>query len=299
MIPCQRLVTVWAIVLLWGVPVLRAGDDIPKAAWKRPLGATLENPGKKKPNLEPQHVDDGYWQGAPVGGFGAGTFARSYRGDFVRWHLKAGVHKYESVPGNQFAMYQKAEGDAQGVARVLMNGRPKNGRLSAWQWDYPVAAGDYYALYPKSWYDYRWEKFPAHVYLEQFSPILPDNYKETSYPVAVYRWHAENPTDKRVTVSILLSWTNMLGWFRSFSRDFVDARNEGNYNTFVSEPAGAAGTVKGIQFNRHRGEGVPDGWDGQMAIATLESPGVEVSYQTSFRADRDGHEVWASFAKEG
>jgi uncharacterized protein (DUF608 family) len=27
--------------------------------------------------------------------------------------------------------------------------------------------------------------------LGQLSPIL-DNYKETSYPVAVYRWHAEN-----------------------------------------------------------------------------------------------------------
>jgi len=31
--------------------------------------------------------------------------------------------------------------------------------------------------------------------LEQFSPILPNNYRESSYPVAVYRWHAENPTD--------------------------------------------------------------------------------------------------------
>ena len=54
--------------------------------------------------------------------------------------------------------------------------------LRSWKWDYPVGAGDYYALYPKSWFDYRWEKFPAHVVLEQFSPVLPDNYKETSYP---------------------------------------------------------------------------------------------------------------------
>jgi len=89
------------MVCLMLVPLLIAGDDIPKAAWKRPLGAPLENAGKKKTGLEAQHLDDGYWQGAPVGGFGAGTFSRSYRGDFVRWHIKPGVHKYESASGNQ------------------------------------------------------------------------------------------------------------------------------------------------------------------------------------------------------
>ena len=51
-------------------------------------------------------IDDGYWQGAPVGGLGAGTFSRTYRGDFSRWHLKGGVHKYETVDANQFAIYE-------------------------------------------------------------------------------------------------------------------------------------------------------------------------------------------------
>ena len=60
-----------------------------------------------------------------------------------------------------------------------------------------MGAGEYSALYPKSWYDYQWKKFPAHVVLEQFSPVLPNNYRESSYPVAVYRWHADNPTDMR------------------------------------------------------------------------------------------------------
>ena len=34
-------------------------------------------------------------------------------------------------------------------------------------------------------------------------------------------------------------------------------------------------------------------------IAALESPGVEVSYQTTFAADGDGKSVWAHFAKDG
>ena len=87
-----------------------AGDAIPKAAWKRAIGLPLENAGSVKPQLKGGMIDDGYWQGAPVGGFGAGTFSRTYRGDFSRWHIKGGVHKYQTVWANQFAMYQKSEG---------------------------------------------------------------------------------------------------------------------------------------------------------------------------------------------
>ncbi len=183
-------------VILASPRVASPGDVIPEAAWKRPIGQPLADPGERVASQGPGHIDDGYWQGAPVGGFGAGTFSRSYRGDFSRWHVKAGVHKYQTIAANQFAMYQKAEGDSQGVAQALLADHPKGGGLGTWTWDYPVGAGDYYALYPKSWFDYRWDKFPAHVVLEQFSPVLPDNYKESSYPVAVYRWHAENPTSR-------------------------------------------------------------------------------------------------------
>ncbi len=208
------------VLLICGVVLPSLADEIPKAAWRRPIGQPLTNAGTAKPALGPGHIDDGYWQGAPVGGFGAGTFSRSFRGDFSRWHLQPGVHKFQTVWANQFAMFQKSEDEASGTAKVLFTGHPNGNSLKGWDWDYPVGAGDYAALYPKAWFDYRWDKFPARVTVEQFSPILPDNYKETSYPVAVYRWHAENPTKKRITVSVLLSWENMLGWTRGNERDF-------------------------------------------------------------------------------
>jgi non-lysosomal glucosylceramidase len=283
------LLIVWASVAF-------AGSEIPKAAWSRPIGLPLESPGVAKNGTG---IDDGYWQGAPVGGMGAGTFSRTYRGDFARWHIKAGVHKYEPVYVNQFAMYQKSEGDPQGTAQVLMTGHPNKGELASWAWDYPVGAGEYSALYPKSWYDYQWKKFPAHVVLEQFSPVLPNNYRESSYPVAVYRWHADNPTDHAVTVSVLLSWANMGGWFRTFTHDFNGTPNQGNYNQFFSEAVGSAGTMKGIVFDRGRDDKSLNEWDGQFAIAALETAGVEVTYQTTFLAQGDGKAVWAPFAKDG
>jgi non-lysosomal glucosylceramidase len=283
------------ILFSWASAAL-AGNEIPKAAWTRPIGQPLENPGIAKNGTD---IDDGYWQGAPVGGMGAGTFSRSYRGDFSRWHIKGGVHKYETVYPNQFAMFQKSDGDSTGTAQVLMTGHPKSGELASWAWDYPVGAGEYSALYPKSWYDYKWSKFPAHVVLEQFSPVLPNNYRESSYPVAVYRWHADNPTDHAVTVSVVLSWANTGGWFRTFTRDFNGTPNQGNYDQYVKEAAGSAGTMKGIVFDRGRdGESLNE-WDGQFAVAALETPGVEVTYQTTFLASGDGKAVWAPFAKDG
>src|SRR5205807_1521244 len=44
---------------------------------------------------------------------------------------------------------------------------------------------------------------------------------------------------------------------------------------------------------------VPNEWDGQFAIAALESPVVEVSYQTTFEAEGDGKSIWKPFAKDG
>jgi non-lysosomal glucosylceramidase len=279
-----------------------AGPKPPDAAWKRPLGLPLEQPGHKKASITYPHLDDGYWQGAPVGGFGAGTFSRSYRGDFVRWHMNAGVHKYETVWPNQFAVYQKKEGSPESTAQVLYNGKPTGGALSSWAWDYPVGAGDYYALYPKAWYDYRWERFPAHVTLEQFSPVLPDNYKESSYPVAVYQWHVTNPTQERVTVSILFSWANLVGAFRGSQSSLANAPNAANVNRLKTETVSYQDrptVMKGILFDRgQRTAPVTEQWDGQFAIAALEVPGVEISTLTTF-APGDGREVWEPFAKDG
>ncbi len=127
---------------------LWAGDAIPTIAWKRGIGVPLANAGTRKAALT-DLIDDGYWQGAPVGGFGSGTFSRTYRGDFSRWHLKAGIHKYETVYSNQFAIYEKSEGASEGIAQVLLADHPKGKDLKSWKWDYPVGADTYSALYSK------------------------------------------------------------------------------------------------------------------------------------------------------
>ena len=57
--------------------------------------------------------------------------------------------------------------------------------------------------------------------------------------------------------------------------------------------------MKGIVFDRNRIGPVTEAWDGQLAIAALETPGVEVSYQTTFDPASDGKAVWEPFSKDG
>lgn len=272
-----------------------AGDEIPVAAWRRPIGAPLQNPGGRKPGLG--IIDDGYWQGAPVGGFGAGTFSRTYRGNFERWHVKAGIHKYQNVPANQFAVFAQSEGEAP-IAQALSTQKPEGNELSAWNWSYPVGAGEYAALYPKSWFAYKSQQLPVTLTVEQYSPIIPDNYKESSYPVAVYNWYVTNPSQKRVTVSILFSWTNMLGWFRDSTTTFAAGLNAQNINHYKSE-ALKNGEMQGIVFDRLRSNSVSDEWDGQMAIAALAGKDAQITYLTTYRPADSGADVWKPFAKDG
>jgi len=284
-------------LLVAGAAATFAQSRIPSAAWRIPIGTPPANPGSQRTELNGSNIDDSYWQGAPVGGIGAGTFSRSYRGHFERWHLKAGTHKYQDVPANQFAVFAQPE-DGSPVSMALAVGRPKSGALSSWNWSYPAGDGEYAALYPKSWFTYGTKALPVKLTVEQFSPILPDNYKETSYPVAVYRWTAENPSNKPMTVSILFSWTNMVGWVRDNLRTFDGALNQQNVNSFVTEET-ASGKASGIVFDRLRQGPVQDEWDGQFAIATLPGVGAEVTYLATYPAASDGSEVWKPFSKDG
>ena len=70
-------------------------DDsgVPEAvAWSHPIGDPPVSRGS--PRCRGRCVDDGEAAGAPLGGMGAGTLGRTYRGDFARWHLRPGTHTH-------------------------------------------------------------------------------------------------------------------------------------------------------------------------------------------------------------
>ncbi|MBS9393299.1 MAG: bile acid beta-glucosidase [Dolichospermum sp. LBC05a] len=277
--------------------------QIPPCTWKRPIGLGWENPYTVR---YPSNIDDGPWHGMPLGGFGAGCIGRSSRGDFNLWHIDGGEHTFKTVPACQFSIFES------GQAYALSTQSPEDHTLQSWQW-YPQSqeqnSGTYHALYPRSWFVYE-NVLKTQLTCEQFSPIWADNYQESSYPVAVFLWKAHNPTNAPITISIMLTWENMVGWFtNTLKSPEVRVRDDGspvyeylprwgesqgNYNC-LAEDNQYFGCVLGQVADSQT---VQEG-DGTWCIATAKNPQVEIFYHSRFNPVGNGEDVWQSFSTNG
>ncbi|MBN3894655.1 MAG: bile acid beta-glucosidase [Nostoc sp. NOS(2021)] len=282
--------------------------EIPSCTWNRPIGLGWDKPYTVR---YASNIDDGPWHGMPLGGFGAGCIGRSSRGDFNLWHIDGGEHTFKNVPACQFSVFESNGASSQAYA--LSTQAPDDGTLKAWQW-YPTLSGtegtgNYHALYPRSWFVYE-NVFQAQLTCEQFSPIWAGNYQETSYPVAIFLWNAHNSTDAPITLSIMLTWQNMVGWFtNALKSPQVQVRDDGspvyeyqprwgespgNYNQIVENTQQFGCLLGRIGSNEPLQEG-----DGTWCIATLKHPQVEIFHHSRWNPEGTGEEIWQSFAKDG
>ncbi|MEB3216972.1 MAG: GH116 family glycosyl hydrolase [Nostocales cyanobacterium 94392] len=281
---------------------------IPNCTWSRAIGLGWEQPYTVR---KASNIDDGPWQGMPLGGFGAGCIGRSPRGDFNLWHIDGGEHTFQNIPGCQFSIFESS--NHQNIAYGLSTEPSHDGTLSAWNF-YPPSksvadsTGTYHALYPRSWFVYE-NVFQAQLSCEQFSPIWADNYQESSYPVAVFVWNAHNPTNAPITLSIMLTWQNMVGWFTNTVKSpEVEMRDDGspvydyqpnigdskdNFNKLITnseyfgcllDKVGIVEPVEGI---------------GTWCIATPKHPKVEIFHHNRWNPTSTGEDIWQSFARDG
>ena len=285
--------------------------QIPRSSWQRPIGLGWENPYtvRYKSNL-----DDGPWHGMPLGGFGAGCIGRSSRGDFNLWHLDGGEHVFKTLPGCQFSVFEES---SQTQAYALCTHPPQDGTLSSWQW-YPEqgsgtdgqATGTYHALYPRSWFVYQ-GVYQAELTCEQFSPIWAGNYQETSYPLAIFVWNVRNPTDQPITISIMLTWQNIVGWFtNAIASPNVTVRDDGSpvyeYQPRLGDSTGSYNQWIQDQFRVgclldrvHKDDDSVLEGEGQIAIATISNPSLDVFYHTRWNPVGDGADIWERFSADG
>ena len=119
--------------------------------------------------------------------------------------------------------------------------------------------------------------FAAQVSCEAFSPILPGDYRRTSYPVAVFVWTLTNPTIRPLDLSLLLSWRNTTGWFTntdptaavefrddgSPEHNYVPAigNSKGQRNRWLDQPG-----LKGVLLEGERTTPVAEG---QLMLSVL------------------------------
>jgi non-lysosomal glucosylceramidase len=172
------LLIIFSISVCIAIPVSAAGN-IPIAAWVRDINA------------------GGYKDGAPIGGLGAGTITWRFDGKFYK-RLYPGLNNMFVEDDWGFYMVQKPSGGKSTFTKL------DAGSLGSGQ-------ASYYSLFPKAWVDYYGKAFLCKARVTQFSPIIPNDYQRTSYPVGVYKWEITNPTSSDCEVSIMLTWSNASG----------------------------------------------------------------------------------------
>ena len=296
---------------------------IPGDAWKIPIGKPF--PRENYPEIsyrvpweQLQMTRDGARQGCPVGGMGAGSIGRSYFGDFARWQIIPYEHIYDNeIYGSQFHLYVKIKSSEKPFIQTLMAGSPKDAArpslsnvLSAWPWNYPAEQGEYSALFPKSWFDYSAHpQNPVDVVLEQFSPIIPQNYYSSSLPVGIFNWMMNNPLDEPVEIGMMFTFENMVGRTPEIRNR---TRTLGEYSQCRwSEKLPGIRQVHnvleenqllGITLAGHKEDlsGLPVSRRGEFAIAVgKQSPDTELSYLASFDCRGDGSEISETFFAKG
>ncbi|NET02898.1 MAG: bile acid beta-glucosidase [Sphaerospermopsis sp. SIO1G1] len=294
---------------------MKPQPHIPPYTWQRPIGLDWEKPYTVR---YPSNLDDGPFHGMPLGGFGAGCIGRSSQGDFNLWHIDGGEHTFNNVPACQFSIFTAEK------TYALSTQPPEDNTLQTWQWypnisnvseleagkmPTPQETGTYHALYPRSWFVYK-NVFPVQLTCEQFSPIWANNYQESSYPVAVFLWTANNPTNQLITISIMLTWENMTGWFtNALKSPEVKIRDDGspvyeyqprwgksqnNYNCLAEDDK-----YLGCVLGRVNNNETPQEGDGTWCIATTKNPQVDIFYHSCFNTIGNGAEIWQTFSQDG
>ena len=281
-----------------------ANNHIPSCTWQRYIGQGWDNPYTVR---YASNLDDGPWHGMPLGGFGAGCIGRSSAGDFNLWHLDGGEHIFKTISSCQFSIFEKSE-DGETKTYALSTKKPEDGTLSEWNW-YPKNKGTYHALYPRSWYKYE-GVFKTEITCEQFSPIIPNNYQETSYPVGIFEWDVFNPTDHSVTLSIMLTWQNIIGWFtNSIKTPKIKIRDdgspeyeylskwglsEGNFNKWKQNASQVGFVLDRLHLNNSISEG-----EGQFCLTTTNNSDLDFFYLGKWNPCGNGSEVWDHFSTSG
>ncbi|XP_020701306.1 non-lysosomal glucosylceramidase isoform X1 [Dendrobium catenatum] len=168
--------------------------------------------------------------GVPLGGIGAGSIGRSYKGYFQNWQLFPEVCEESPVLANQFSVFISRPGGKR-YSSVLS---PRNAQIprgsrnpgiESWDWNLSGEKSTYHALYPRSWTVYDGEPDPdLKITCRQISPVIPHNYQQSSYPVAVFTFTLFNSGKTPAEITLLFTWANSVGGSSEVSGNHSNSR---------------------------------------------------------------------------
>jgi non-lysosomal glucosylceramidase len=271
---------------------------IPSCAWKRTLGdlpkiALMPEDGVPAQDRAGLNTLTRVKKGIPLGGIGAGNFMYNICGTFGPWQMKVGRYEERFLPQGAFHIREQVNGK-RATARTLAT----DDVLPAWARLQP-GEGEYYALFPRGWCIYR--PFETSIALEFFSPVIKDNYRETSFPASLFEFRIHNPLSSPVEVSLMFTFPNAvytgpqntpMGKPKGADVDETARERRGLTNELArDEHLG----ITAILMKAHHPTNPPETESSEWCIAT----NAGASHAASWDGESDGAEIWQDFSADG
>ncbi|XP_046752311.1 non-lysosomal glucosylceramidase [Diprion similis] len=239
--------------------------------------------GGRRPMMDYVNMQTGKQiYGVPIGGIGGGSINRGFKGEFCRYSLRPGIYEYETLLANQFILtIQDATGKT--IYHQVLSTERKPKSLKSWKWGFDGSKASYTGLYPRAWTTYDIEDHKVRLTCRQVSPVIPNNYKDSSLPCAVFVWDVENRSDQDLFVSITFTFRNGNG------NKTIDKEGD-KWNEHFDGDEGVSGVMIHQEIR-----GMPCTY----AISSRSTDEVKVTRTLSFDPTGDGMEVWEDLETDG
>ena len=151
---------------------------------------------------------------------------------------------------------------------------------------------DFYSLFPKSWNVYQTPNKNLTMICEKYSPIIRNNYKESSFPTALFDWSLYNNSDEMITLSIMFTFQSEESRQRHCKSSSTFKRNGTLKNGNLFECI-TMGTTVSDKFSHHD--------QIQFCVGASSDSESEITSLEYFNAMNGGHlqEMWNQFERVG
>lgn len=249
--------------------------------------------------------------GIPLGGVGAGSFMINQAGTFGPWNFggsQGNTWETRILPQAAFHVREQLGPDPATVRTLATDGPANtgvNGKVSSRSWGSPLPAwhvlqpgdGSYAALYPFGWMTYK--NFKSDVSMRFFSPIVAQEDRRTSLPVAYFDVRVANPTSETDNVSVMFTMPNAPDHVAGTTTDPSSPAGPASVRTGFGSSFQSEDGVDAVTLSADSPANTPDAKDSEWTIAAKPGAGQSVSYTTSWNANGDGSDVYAPFTRSG
>jgi uncharacterized protein (DUF608 family) len=226
-------------------------------------------------------------KGMPVGGIGTGSFMYNFCGSFGPFYMKPALYEERFLPQAAFHIREESGGTTTVHTLATEDVLPAWTRLK-------TGDADYRALFPKATFDYK--VFQSQISLLHFSPVIKDNYRETSLPVGIFLFKVKNVKRETAKLSFMFTFPNATyvnvrdGACGTGQDSILRPCRRGLFNKLVKDKLQTA-IVMGADDPQNPAETQNTAW----CISTSS----KATYVEMWDGEDDGSAVWNDFATDG